>query len=72
MTFLKVFQFAERGMWLCKKRKVLKNGQVSNISKTMGTQMPTMKKRKKKREKMIEKDNPCSLAKVSKFQTRET
>jgi hypothetical protein len=39
---------AERGMWLCK-RKVLKNGQVSKIFKTMGTQMPAMKK--KEREK---------------------
>jgi hypothetical protein len=31
------------------KRKVLKNRQVSEISKTMGTQMPTMKKRERKK-----------------------
>jgi hypothetical protein len=39
-------------MWLCK-RKLLKNRQVSKISKTMGTQMPAIKKEKKKREKNI-------------------
>jgi hypothetical protein len=55
-------------MWLCK-RKVLKNGQVSEKSKTMGSQIPVMKKKRKKERK----DSPCSLAKVlSKFQTRET
>jgi hypothetical protein len=32
------------------KRKVLKNGQVSEISKIMGTQMPTMKKERKKKK----------------------
>jgi hypothetical protein len=69
MSFLKFFN-CRRGMWLCK-RKVLKNGQTCKKSKTMGTQMPAMKKeRKKKKER---KDSPCSLAKVfSKFQTRET
>jgi hypothetical protein len=52
MSLFKVFQFIERGMWLCKK-KVLKNGQVSKISKTMGTQMPAMKKIEKERNKKI-------------------
>jgi hypothetical protein len=71
-VFLKSFPIAEIGMWLCKKRKVLKNGQVSEISKTIGTQMPAMKKEREE-EEMNEKDSPCSLAKVfSKFQTRET
>jgi hypothetical protein len=51
-VFLKVFSITERGMWLCK-RKVLKNGQVSEKSKTMGTQMPTMKKIREKRKKKI-------------------
>jgi hypothetical protein len=37
-------------MRLCK-RKVLKNGQTSKKSKTMGTQMPTMKKIEKKEER---------------------
>jgi hypothetical protein len=32
------------------KRIVLKNRQVFEISKTMGTHMPTMKKRKKRRK----------------------
>jgi hypothetical protein len=51
------------------KRKVLKNIQVFEISKTMGTQMPAMKKREKERNK---KDSTCSLAEVFfKFQTRE-
>jgi hypothetical protein len=36
-------------MWLCKK-KVLKNRQVSKISKIMGTQMPATKKRKERKE----------------------
>jgi hypothetical protein len=43
------------------------------MSKTMGTQMPAMKKRerKEKEEKKKEKDGPCSLAKVfSKFQNK--
>jgi hypothetical protein len=46
-VFLKSFPIVERGMWLCKKGKVLKNGQVSEISKTMGTQMPTIKERER-------------------------
>jgi hypothetical protein len=52
-------------MWLCKKKSIEKNGQVSEISKTMGTQMPAMRKKKKerRREKMNEKDSPCSLVK---------
>jgi hypothetical protein len=42
---------------------------VSEISKTMGTQMPAIKK---ERENRNEKDSPCSLAKVFfEFQTRE-
>jgi hypothetical protein len=53
-------------MWLCKNKS--KNGQVLKISKIMGTQMPAMKKKKKERN---EKDSPCSLASVFKFQTRE-
>jgi hypothetical protein len=53
------------------KKSIEKNGQVSKKSKTMGTQMPAMKKERKKKEKK-EKDSPCSLAKVfSKFQTSE-
>jgi hypothetical protein len=43
---------------------------VFKISKTMGTQMPTMKKRKRK--KLNEKDSPYSLAQVFKFPARET
>jgi hypothetical protein len=35
-------------MWLCK-RKVLKNGKVSKKSKTMGTQMPAMKEKERKK-----------------------
>jgi hypothetical protein len=34
-----------------KKEKYSKNKQVSGISKTMGTQMPAMKKKKRKRTK---------------------
>ena len=37
---------------------------VSEIFKTMGTHMPTWKKRD-------EEDSPCSLANVSKFQKRD-
>jgi hypothetical protein len=37
-------------MWLCK-RKVLKNGHVSEKSKTMDTQMLAIKKRKEKKKK---------------------
>jgi hypothetical protein len=38
---------------------------VSEISKTMGTQMPTIKKEKERKEKeRNKKDSPCSLAKV--------
>jgi hypothetical protein len=39
---------------------------VSKILKTMGTQMPAIKKRKRKK-----KDSSFSLAKVSKFQIRD-
>jgi hypothetical protein len=39
-------------MWL-RKRKVLKKWTSSEKSKTMGTQMPAMKKRKRKKKKMI-------------------
>jgi hypothetical protein len=62
-------------MWLCKRKLLKKNGQVSKKSKTMGTQMLAIKREKRKREKKKKerKDSPCSLAKVfSKFQTRET
>jgi hypothetical protein len=52
MSFLKVFQLQKEVCGYVK-RKVLKNGQVSEISKTMSTQMPTMKKRKKKEIKKI-------------------
>jgi hypothetical protein len=53
MSLFKVFQFArKRHVTMQKRGKVLrKNGQVSEISKTMGTQMPTIKKRKKERKK---------------------
>jgi hypothetical protein len=47
---------------------------VSEISKTMGTHMPVVKKEveEKKKKKEMKKYSPCSLAKVfSKFQTRE-
>jgi hypothetical protein len=56
------------------KKSIVKNGQVSKISKIMVTQMPAMKNReKRKEEKKKEKDSSCSRAKVfSKFQTRET
>jgi hypothetical protein len=71
MSLFKVFQLQERGMWLCKKKSIRKNRQMSEISKTMGTQMPTMKKRRRKKERN-EKDSPCSLAKMfSMFQTRD-
>jgi hypothetical protein len=45
-VFLKSFSITERGMWLSKK-----NGQVPEISKTMGTQIPAMKKIKRKRKR---------------------
>jgi hypothetical protein len=48
--FLKVFSIAKRGMWLCK-RISIKNGQVSKTLKTMGTQMPAMKKEREKKKK---------------------
>jgi hypothetical protein len=45
-------------MWLCKKKSIEKNGQVSKISKTMDTHMPAMKKReKRKEEEKKEKDS---------------
>jgi hypothetical protein len=67
---LKVFQLQKKTCGYVKKKSIEKNGQVSEISKTMGTQMPAIKKKRKKEE--MKKDSPCSLAKVfSKFQTRE-
>jgi hypothetical protein len=62
---LESFPIAEKGMWLCKKKSIEKNGQVSEISKTMGTQMPAIKKEKERKKKeRNEKDSPWSLAKV--------
>jgi hypothetical protein len=49
---LKFFNLQERGMWLCKKKSIEKNGQVSEISKTMSTQMPAMKKSRRKKKEM--------------------
>jgi hypothetical protein len=66
MSFLKFFNCRRRHVAM-QKKSIVKNGQVSKISKAIGTQMLAMKKKEK------EKDSPCSLAKVfSKFQTRET
>jgi hypothetical protein len=67
MSLFKVFQFArKRHVTMQKRGKVLrKNGQVSEISKTMGTQMPAIKKEKERKKKeRNEKDSPWSLAKV--------
>jgi hypothetical protein len=46
---------------------------MSEKSKTMDTQMLAIKKEKKRKRKRKKerKDSPCSLAKVSKFQTRK-
>jgi hypothetical protein len=51
MSFLKVFQLQERGMWLCKKKHIEKMDKCPRYLKTMGTQMATMKKEKKKKRK---------------------
>ena len=55
---LEKFQLHEKEAWAMqnlfikeRKEKVLKNGQVSEISKTMGTQMHAWKKKKKKKER---------------------
>jgi hypothetical protein len=50
MSLLKVFKLQKRGMWLCKNKKVLKNGQVFEISKTMGTQIFAIKKEKERKK----------------------
>jgi hypothetical protein len=54
MFFLKVFQLQKEACGYVK-RKVLKNGQVFEISKTMGTQMPAMKKREKRKRRKKKK-----------------
>ena len=68
------FQIAEKEAWamqklFIKKEKYWKNGQVFEISKTMGTQMPAWKKEKRKRE--INKIAHVFLQSILKFQTRE-
>ena len=57
-TSLEKFQLQKKRQELCKsyswkkKKSIEKNGQVSKICKTMGTQMPAWKKTKKKERKM--------------------
>jgi hypothetical protein len=46
---LKVFQLQKKTCGYVKKKNIEKNGQVSKISKIMGTQMPAIKKEEKKR-----------------------
>ena len=54
-----------------RKKSIEKNGQVSEISKTMGTQMPTIKRERKKKREM-NKIAHVFLQSIFKFQTRET
>jgi hypothetical protein len=69
MSLFKAFQLQKEAYGYAKRKVWRKNRQVLEISKTMGTQMPAMKKEKKRRN---EKDSPYSLTEVfSKFQTRE-
>jgi hypothetical protein len=49
-------------LFIKKKKKLRKNGQVSEISKTIGTQMLAGKRRK---------DSPCSFAKIFSSVKRE-
>ena len=56
MSLLKIFNYRKRGMGYekvihdRKKKSIEKNGQVSEISKTMGTKMPAMKKKREEKE----------------------
>jgi hypothetical protein len=56
MSSLEIFQLQKGAMWLCKSKSIGKKYKCPN----------KVKKRKK------EEDSPYSLAKVFKFQTRET
>jgi hypothetical protein len=56
MSSLEIFQLQKGDMWLCKSK---------SIKKWISVQIKLKKERKKE-------DSPYSLAKVFKFQTRET